>query len=43
MNEIFCVNPFDNEDCEMVFIADLEPISITYFKVFIDKNMETKQ
>ena len=22
-NEVFCVNPFDSEDCEMIFIAEL--------------------
>ena len=42
-NDIFCVNPFDNEDCEMVFIADLEPMSVSYFKVFIDKSKEVSQ
>lgn len=39
ISEVFCVNPFDKEDCELIFVAPLNAFGLTYFKALVKPNL----
>lgn len=38
-SEVFCVNPFDKEDCELIFLAPLKPFGLSYFKAVVNPDL----
>lgn len=41
--EIFCMNPFDQNDCELYFIASLKRQSFNFYKISVDNSIKVQQ